>query len=123
MLSGEDLAFRYSPRSAWVVEGISLQVAAGKVVGLHWPSDRGKTTLARLLARYLAPGRDRVLVDGQALPMRGYCPVQLIFQHPELAVNGRWRIEQVLSEGHIPDPLLLQELSIDPGWLGRWHTS
>ncbi len=61
-----------------------------------------------------------VRVDGQPLPGRGYCPVQLIFQHPELAINPRWRMARVLTEGYEPPTELLAALHIEPGWLSRW---
>lgn len=56
---------------------------------------------------------------GLPLPLHGYCPVQLIFQNPELTVNPRWRIHQVLAE-QMPDRLLLDALGIHPGWLDRY---
>lgn len=120
MLEGERLGFRYSPRLPWVLRDFDITIAPGEVVGLSGPSGRGKTTLAKLLAGYLKPVEGLVRVDGQALPRRGYCPVQLIFQHPELAINPRWRMEKVLREGYIPAPELLEELHIDPAWLTRW---
>lgn len=52
MLSGEQLAFRYSPRHPWTVRDFSLAIAPGEVVGLMGPSGFGKTTIARLLAGY-----------------------------------------------------------------------
>jgi peptide/nickel transport system ATP-binding protein len=120
MLSGQKLSFRYGRQLPWVVDAVSLSVAPGEVVGLSGPSGRGKTTLARLLAGYDRPQQGRVLLDDRPLPRAGYCPVQLVFQNPELAINGRWRIADVLSEGHTPDAALLEALSIDPGWRTRW---
>lgn len=101
-------------------QGISLAFEPGEVVGLSGPSGLGKTTLAKILAGYLPPNRGQVTIDGKPLPKKGYYPVQLIFQHPELAVNPRWRISQVLSEGHKPEESLLKALGISAGWLSRW---
>lgn len=120
MLRAETIAFRYSPQLPWVLQDISLQVAPGEVVGISGPSGRGKTTFAKLLAGYQAPHQGRVTLDGQPLPRQGYLPVQLIFQHPELAMNGRWRLCQILAESGEPAPDLLAALSIEPSWLDRW---
>lgn len=120
MLEGKRLSFRYGHRQPWILRNFSIAVAPGEVVGLYGPSGQGKTTLAKLLAGYLRPLEGEVWVDGYPLPRQGYCPVQLVFQHPELAVNPRWRIRQVLSEGHTPSPQLLKALGIDSTWMDRW---
>lgn len=123
MLRAEDLRFRYERRGPWVVDGVSLTVAPGEVVGLRGPSGRGKTTLARLLAGYLQPAAGSVRVHGAPLPAAGVAPVQLVLQHPELAVDPRWRLEEILAEAPA-DPAargpLLDALSIHTGWLRRF---
>lgn len=120
MLRGEHLSFRYSSKDRWIVRNFSLEVASGEIVGLIGPSGFGKTTLGKLLAGYLKPTVGRVTVNGELLPARGYCPVQMIFQNPELAMNPRWRIGKILKEGEPPSVELLQNLSIHQNWLNRW---
>jgi peptide/nickel transport system ATP-binding protein/Fe3+-transporting ATPase len=120
MLRADRLAFRYRARLPWVVQQFSLELAPGERVGLSGASGRGKTTLGKLLAGYLEPQQGRVLLDGQPLPRRGCCPVQLVLQHPELAINPRWRIGRVLHEAGPPAPDLLDALGIAAGWLKRW---
>ncbi len=120
MLEAQDLAFRYGPQLPWLWQAVRLGIAPGEVVGLYGPSGQGKTTLAKVLAGYLPPSQGRIQADGRPLPRQGYCPVQLIFQHPELAVNPRWRISQVLTEVYAPSPALLDALGISPAWLTRW---
>ncbi|MBX3013750.1 MAG: ATP-binding cassette domain-containing protein [Caldilineaceae bacterium] len=120
MLQGEALSFRYESQGAWVLEQVSLQVAPGEIVGISGPSGRGKTTLAKLLAGYLQPQTGQVRLDGRSLPNRGYCPVQLVFQHPELAMNPRWRLQQIIAESEPPAQTLLTALGIEPSWLARW---
>ncbi len=120
MLKATDLSFRYAKDKPWVWRGVSLSVEPGEVVGLSGPSGLGKTTLAKILAGYLSYYTGQVTYDDKPLPKNGYCPVQLIFQHPELAVNPRWRISQVLYEGHTPDESLLKALGVSSGWLSRW---
>ncbi|WAL62491.1 ATP-binding cassette domain-containing protein [Thermocoleostomius sinensis] len=46
--------------------------------------------------------------------------MQLIFQNPELAVNPRWRVRQILQEGQPPNSTLLEELGVSPTWLDRY---
>ncbi len=120
MLQGEGLRFRYSQQSPWVLDAVSLRVAPGEIVGISGPSGQGKTTLAKVLAGYLAPHSGRVTLAGGALPAHGYCPVQLIFQHPELAMNPRWRLRRILAESAAPASDLLAALSIEASWLDRW---
>jgi len=120
MLLGEGICFRYNQQTPWVLENINLQVAPGEIVGISGPSGQGKTTLAKILAGYLAPQAGHVTLDGSTLPRRGYCPVQLIFQHPELVMNPRWRLRRILAESEMPASTLLAALSIEPGWLERW---
>ena len=120
MLKGEGLWFRYRAQLPWVVQDRSLTVTPGQVVGLMAPSGYGKTTLGKLLAGFLAPTRGQITLDEQPLPTQGYCPVQLVFQNPELAVNPRWRIDRILREGHPPQLHHLDALGIHPGWLTRY---
>ena len=79
---------------------ISLKIEPGERVGLVAPSGYGKTTLCRLLAGYERPEAGTVEIDSIPIEnIRGCMPVQLIWQHPEQAINPRWRMRQVLSEG------------------------
>jgi peptide/nickel transport system ATP-binding protein len=84
------------------------------------PSGRGKSTLAKVLAGYLCPIKGSVVVDGCSLPKSGYCPVQLLFQHPEQAVNPRWKVGKILGEAEAPTPVLLKDLGIEAAWLERY---
>ena len=120
MLRGDNLWFRYGDRLPWIIQNRSLTVAPGEVLGLMAPSGYGKTTLGKLLAGYLSPIKGQVTIDGKPLSKKGYSPVQLIFQNPELSVNPRWRIRQILQEGYSPDPDVLKALGIHPGWLTRY---
>ncbi|GAB7387714.1 ATP-binding cassette domain-containing protein [Bacillaceae bacterium] len=118
-LEGKDLAFRYR-RGDWLFRGVDICVKPGEVVGLTGPSGCGKTTLARLLAGYMRPLAGRVQIEGKPLPRSGYCPVQLVWQHPEKAVNPRWSMRRILFEGWRVDGGLLASLGIENAWLDRW---
>ena len=99
-LKVENLSFSYENGGRHVLTRISLKIEPGERVGLVAPSGYGKTTLCRLLAGYERPEAGTVEIDGIPIEnIRGCMPVQLIWQHPEQAVNPRWRMRQVLSEG------------------------
>ena len=119
-LEAKNVAFRYSRKEPWVLQNCSLRVERGERLALFAPSGYGKTTLARLLAGYLPPTEGQVLLDGAPLPKTGVCPVQLIFQHPEKAINPRWRLRQVLEEGGILRDDILDAFGIERPWLDRF---
>lgn len=101
MLEARDVSFGYAG-AAPLYQSFSLSVAPGERVALSAPSGFGKTTLCRLLAGYEKPQAGSVLVDGAPLPEHGASPVQLILQHPELAVDPRMRMADTLLEGTAP---------------------
>ncbi|WP_255467460.1 ABC transporter ATP-binding protein [Raoultibacter phocaeensis] len=103
-----------------VLDGVSLRVESGERVALSAPSGTGKTTLARILSGYLAPDAGEVTLDSASLPARGVCPVQLILQHPETAVDPRMRLSRTLSEAGPIDPALVQGLGIRDEWMNRY---
>ncbi|MUT67158.1 ABC transporter ATP-binding protein [Paenibacillus sp. NEAU-GSW1] len=120
LLEGKGLGFRYDRRGVWLFRDRELSVSAGEIVGLAGPSGCGKTTLAKLLAGCAAPEEGEVRFDGKPLlEVKGCSPVQLVFQHPERAVNPRWRMRQIVEEGGRPEPLLLDAMGIAEEWLDR----
>ncbi len=61
-LSATDLSFGYGDRA--VLDGVSLEVPEGRLVGLVGPNGAGKSTLLRLMHGALRPRRGRVLLEG-----------------------------------------------------------
>ncbi|HWO16508.1 MAG TPA: ABC transporter ATP-binding protein [Solirubrobacterales bacterium] len=59
----EGVALRYDG-SAPALNGVDLEVEAGRTVALVGPSGSGKTSLVALIARLYDPSEGRVLVDG-----------------------------------------------------------
>ena len=69
-----------------VLDGASLSVASGEIVGVLGPSGSGKSTLLRVIAGLIAPDRGTIAIDGSdvtTLPThrRG---VGLVFQDEQL---------------------------------------
>jgi iron complex transport system ATP-binding protein len=58
-LAAEKVSFAYDNRARPVVDGVSLSVRRGTIVGLLGPNGSGKTTLLRLLSGTLIPDRGR----------------------------------------------------------------
>ena len=119
-LEANHVSFRYDRRGPWVLRDVSLTVERGERVALFAPSGYGKTTLALLLAGYLQPTEGQILLDGRPLPRKGVCPVQLIYQHPEKAINPRWRLRQVLEESGQLREDMLDAFGIERAWLDRF---
>jgi ATP-binding cassette subfamily B protein len=64
---GDATASELSDEPGWALEAIDLHVPAGQTVALVGETGAGKSTLAKLVARFYDPQRGRVLVDGQDL--------------------------------------------------------
>jgi ABC-type dipeptide/oligopeptide/nickel transport system ATPase subunit len=120
MLEANQIAFRYAADGPWLFQGLDLALKPGEIVGLPGPSGKGKSTLAKTLAGYMKPHQGSIRMDGQPLQQKAFNPVQLLFQHPELAVNPRWKIKKLLAEAAVPSSDLLTELSIDESWMERY---
>lgn len=102
-LEARGISFTYACGGRQVLDQTSLLVESGERVGLAAPSGFGKTTLCKILAGYEKPDSGSVELDGVPVTsFRGYCPVQMIWQHPELSVNPKRKLKSVLDEGDWP---------------------
>ena len=119
-LEAKNVSFRYREHSPWILREISLSVEKGERVGLVGPSGYGKSTLLRLMGGYLKPASGEILLDGKPLPQKGVCPVQLIYQHPEKAINPRWKMKKVLEESGMFRREIMEALGIEEDWLSRY---
>ena len=122
MLEGHDLTFFYRGRKKTpVIDGLDLTISPGERVGLRGPSGRGKTTLCKLLAGYERPVRGKVLLDGRPIrEYHGFCPVQMIWQHPETVVDPLLRMKQTMEEAGDIEERLLEKLHINKEWMDRY---
>src|ERR1700675_3614134 len=67
MLNARGLSFAYRPNAPRVVDGISLDVARGELVGILGPNGSGKTTLLKMLSGPLTPTAGTIHLDGRPL--------------------------------------------------------
>ena len=118
-IEAKGIGFRYE-NGPWLFQDVNLTLNPGEIIGLTGPSGRGKTTFCRILAGFEQPAEGTITFDGKPLRKKGYHPVQLIFQHPEKAVNPRWKMRKTLNEGWNPDQELLDLFGIKREWLERW---
>lgn len=121
ILEAKNISFRYGENGREILKDFSLKADSSERVGLAAPSGFGKTTLCKILSGYEKPDRGEILLDGKTLDQYGsYCPVQLIWQHPEQAVNPRLRMKSVLEEGDQVNPALVERLGIEKDWMNRF---
>ncbi|MDF2987526.1 MAG: ATP-binding cassette protein, partial [Eubacterium sp.] len=120
-LKAENISFKYN-KDKTVLKDINFSVDSGEFVGLVAPSGYGKTTLAKILSGYEKPQNGKVILEGCHNNKGDYNPVQLIFQHPEKAVNPLWKMGKIISESGKPSKELMDAMGIKEGWLNRWPT-
>jgi oligopeptide transport system ATP-binding protein len=90
---------------AKAVDGVSLAVAQGEVVGLVGESGCGKSTLGRLALGLLQPTAGKVFFKGNDLSVLKRKELrslrkemQIIFQDPFASLNPRMRVADIVSE-------------------------
>ncbi len=86
------------------VDGVSLNVRPGEVLGLVGESGSGKTTLGRTILRLLEPTSGTIEIDGQTvsgvaqrdLDRMRRC-AQIVFQNPDSSLNPRKTVRELLG--------------------------
>lgn len=117
----KNLSYQYTEKDRVILENFSFSMTNQERIGLVAPSGVGKTTLCKIIGGYLKPDQGEILLDGKPVSdYRGYCPVQMVWQQPELAVNPRLRMKDVLAEGDEVEDRIIRGLGIEPDWLNRF---
>ncbi|MBS5509991.1 MAG: ATP-binding cassette domain-containing protein [Clostridium sp.] len=122
-LEARDISFKYGEGTRQILNHVTLTVEAGEKVGIMAPSGYGKTTLCKILAGYEKPDQGEVLLDGTPIHVfRGYSPVQMVWQHPELSVNLKRRLRTVTAEGDwsFEDPGERARIEVGLGIRDEW---
>lgn len=113
------------------LEGVSLQVRRGEILGVIGESGSGKSTLLRTVCGLLRPTAGALLLDGTddlATPLRRrprsvLRRVQMVFQNPDDSLNPAHSVRRILAAGHRADDDALTELlrtvGLDAGILDR----
>lgn len=109
LLEIENLTIRFPGAERSAVDGISLHINAGEVLGLVGESGSGKSLTSLAILRLLAPGAavtGTIRFDGQNLlqlsegdmrARRGLA-ISMIFQEPMTALNPAMRIGEQIAE-------------------------
>lgn len=118
-LEAKNISFGYS-KSKKILDNLSICIPSGDRTALIGPSGCGKSTLAKILAGYIKPDCGEVLFEGNPLPSKTYCPVQLIYQHPEKSMNPRWKMHRTLNEAWRPEEEFIKRIGIEPEWMNRY---
>lgn len=119
VLEVKNVSFRYG-NGPWILKDVSMEVEQGERVVILGPSGYGKSTLAKIIAGYLEPLSGKVLWNNHDLPQNCFCPIQLIYQHPEKALNPRWKMKKSLFEAGEPSEEVLSQVGIKEKWYDRW---
>jgi len=107
----EGFLFRRRTGTVRAVDGVSLSVRRGEVVGLVGESGCGKSTLARTIISLLPLSGGRIRIDGVDITELSPAEVrdlrteiQMIFQDPYASLNPRMTVFDTLAE-----PLLVHK--------------
>jgi ATP-binding cassette subfamily B protein len=60
----DDMSFKYPGTDEFVLQDVTLELPAGKVVAVVGENGAGKTTLVKLLCRFYEPTKGQITVDG-----------------------------------------------------------
>ncbi|WP_223478515.1 ABC transporter ATP-binding protein [Oricola indica] len=96
------------------LNGVSLQIERGEVLGIVGESGSGKSTVAKILVGLETADSGDIQFEGHPLSYDGNDrlsmrrAIQMIFQDPFAALNPRWRIDRILTE-----PMIIHGLNGD----------
>jgi oligopeptide transport system ATP-binding protein len=113
LLEVTDLARRFPIRNAWGVrtgwlralDGVSLQIGRGEIVGVVGESGCGKSTLGKTIAGIHLPSDGSIRFEGNEIgnlsPRAGAAlrsRLQYCYQDPGASLDPRWKIGAALEE-------------------------
>ena len=107
MLEIRDLHVKFHNRDREAVQGVSLTIHDGEIVGLVGESGSGKSTIGRSIIRLYDPTEGTIIfndmdiskklskANSQALRTQ----MQMIFQDPMASLNPRKKVRDIIGEG------------------------
>ena len=119
-LIGKNISYKYPSSNKYILKDVNITLNNNKITGLIGESGKGKSTLCKILSNYIPKYEGEVIIDNQKLPKKGFCPVQLIFQHPEKVMNPKWKMKDILNESWDVSNELLSEFGIQKSWMDRY---
>ncbi|HEK2899305.1 TPA: ATP-binding cassette domain-containing protein [Proteus mirabilis] len=117
LLELKQLSVEQAGKVLW--QDLSFSLDAGERLGISAPSGTGKTTLGRVLAQWQTPTQGSILVNGKPLSNKGYCPIQLVPQHPDKCFNPFRTTGDSVRDAWSPDESWFEKLRIKQEWLTR----
>jgi oligopeptide transport system ATP-binding protein len=133
------ILFRRRIGTVQAVDGVSLQLARGEILGLVGESGCGKSTLGRTILQLIPPTEGSVILAGKNLAeLRGRklrearADFQMIFQDPYASLNPRMTVFDALAEAiqahkrvpksELPDRVsgLMQRVGLSPRFLKKY---
>jgi oligopeptide/dipeptide ABC transporter ATP-binding protein len=102
------IIFQRQVGAVHAVDGVNLEIEEGETLGLVGETGCGKSTVARLITRLLAPTSGSILFEGEDIATRSRAELkplrremQIIFQDPYSSLNPRKTIGAILGEPFI----------------------
>jgi oligopeptide transport system ATP-binding protein len=81
------------------VDGVSLTVRQGEILGLMGESGCGKTTLGKVVAGLALPRAGTLFWEGQSVPFGLRREIQMVFQDSAASLNPRLPVSRLVEEG------------------------
>jgi oligopeptide/dipeptide ABC transporter ATP-binding protein len=140
-ISGLKVYFNSGKNFVRAVDGISLEIGRGEVLGLVGESGCGKSTLARTALKLIRPNSGSIKICGEEVShlserqMRQFRKkIQIVFQDPSSSLDPRMKVRDIISEPIVNFQLarrksrdleaavenLLKSVGLDPSFADRY---
>lgn len=135
----QKLGANYREEVVHAVDGVSISIPKGGVVGLVGESGCGKSTLGRMIAGIIRPTSGSITYKGVDLTKmspyeakRAALEIQMIFQDPFASLNPRMRVLDIIGEAPVAHGIIkagdihdyvsdvMQRVGLDPEYRRRY---